>query len=176
MAAAHAAALPASALPCAAGATSLNGHPGIARANGNGFNAMRPASFMGGEAGSDGGPGGGEAPRADAGGGGGAAGRDEVIESLFDPDVSGLVAELEGGPLALSDLAARSGVAPEEVDTRLSRLVELGYVSRRADPSDGSGGGAVYEADAAKLAAVMESDENYQSAVDGMTKLDGFLN
>ena len=129
---------------------------------------------MGGEAGSDGGPGGGDAPRADAGSG--AAGRDEVIESLFDPDVSGLVAELEGGPLALSDLAARSGVAPEEVDSRLSRLVELGYVSRRADPSDGSGGGAVYEADAAKLAAVMESDENYQSAVDGMTKLDGFLN
>ena len=126
------------------------------------------------ETGSDRGAGGGEAPRAGAGGGG--AGRDEVIESLFDPDVSGLVAELEGGPLALSDLAARSGVAPEEVDSRLSRLVELGYVSRRADPSAGGGGGAVYEADAAKLAAVMESDENYQSAVDGMTKLDGFLN
>lgn len=128
------------------------------------------------EAGSDGGAGGGEAPRAGAGSGG--AGRDEVIESLFDPDVSGLVAELEGGPLARSDLAARSGVAPEEVDSRLSRLVELGYVSRRADPSAGGGnsGGAVYEADAAKLAAVMERDENYQSAVDGMTKLDGFLN
>ena len=125
------------------------------------------------ETGSGRGAGGGEAPRGGAGSDG--AGRDEVIESLFDPDVSGLVAELEGGPLALSDLAARSGVAPEEVDSRLSRLVELGYVSRRADPSAG-GGGAVYEADATKLAAVMESDENYQSAVDGMTKLDGFLN
>lgn len=110
----------------------------------------------------------------DAGGGGGIEGRDEVIGSLFDPDVSGLIAELEGGPLPLSDLASRSGVAPGEVDSRLSRLVELGYVSRRADPA--AGGGAVYEADASKLAAVMESDENYQSAVDGMAKLDSFLN
>lgn len=109
---------------------------------------------------------------ADVGGGGG--GRDEVIGSLFDPDVSVLLAELEDGPLPLADLATRSGVAPGEVDSRLSRLVELGYVSRRADPA--AGGGAVYEADAEKLASVMESDENYQSAVDGMTKLDGFLN
>lgn len=105
---------------------------------------------------------------------GGIDGRDEVIGSLFDPDVSGLIAELEGGPLPLSDLASRSGVAPGEVDSRLSRLVELGYVSRRADPA--AGGGAVYEADASKLAAVMESDENYQTAVDGMAKLDSFLN
>ena len=110
-----------------------------------------------------------------ADGGEGGGGRDEVIGSLFDPDVSVLLAELEDGPLPLADLATRSGVAPGEVDSRLSRLVELGYVSRRADPAAG-GGGAVYEADAEKLASVMESDENYQSAVDGMTKLDGFLN
>ena len=101
-------------------------------------------------------------------------GHDEVIGSLFDPDVSVLLAELEGGPVPLADLASRSGVAPDEVDSRLSRLVELGYVSRRADQA--AGGGAVYEADAEKLASVMERDENYESAVDGMTKLDGFLN
>lgn len=116
---------------------------------------------------------------ADAGGaepGGGGDGRDAVIASLFDPDVSVLLAELEAGPLALSELAARSGVSPGAVESRLSRLVGLGYVARRDDPAGGGGGGAVYEADAARLAAVMESDENYESAVDGLAKLDGFLN
>lgn len=115
---------------------------------------------------------------ADAGGaepGGDGDGRDAVIASLFDPDVSILLAELEAGPLALSELAARSGVSPGAVESRLSRLVGLGYVARRDDPAAGSGG-AVYEADAARLAAVMESDENYESAVDGLAKLDGFLN
>lgn len=101
--------------------------------------------------------------------------RDAVIASLFDPDVSVLLAELEAGPLALSELAAKSGVSPGAVESRLSRLVGLGYVARRDDPAAGSGG-AVYEADATKLAAVMERDENYESAVDGLAKLDGFLN
>lgn len=105
----------------------------------------------------------------------GGDGRDAVIASLFDPDVSVLLAELEAGPLALSELAARSGAPPGDVESRLSRLVGLGYVARREDPAAGSGG-AVYEADAARLAAVMERDENYESAVDGLAKLDGFLN
>ena len=105
----------------------------------------------------------------------GGDGRDAVIASLFDPDVSVLLAELEAGPLALSELAARSGAPPGDVESRLSRLVGLGYVARREDPAAGSGG-AVYEADAARLAAVMERDENYKSAVDGLAKLDGFLN
>lgn len=106
----------------------------------------------------------------------GGDGRDAVIASLFDPDVSVLLAELEAGPLALSELAARSGAPPGDVESRLSRLVGLGYVARREDPAGGGGGGAVYEADAARLAAVMERDENYESAVDGLAKLDGFLN
>ena len=88
--------------------------------------------------------------------------------------MSALLAELESGPLPLADLADRAGVSQDEADSRLSRLVGLGYVARRDDPS--AGGGAVYEADAERLAAVMESDENYESAVDGLTKLDGFLN
>lgn len=99
--------------------------------------------------------------------------RDAVISSLFDPGVSGLLAELEGGPLRLADLAERAGVAPCEADSRLSHLAERGYVARRIDPSTGA---VSYEADASRLAAAMEHDENYQSAVDGLTKLDGFLN
>ena len=34
----------------------------------------------------------------------------------------------------------------------------------------------VYSVNGEKLAEVMEHDENYESAVDGLTKLDGFLN
>ena len=102
-----------------------------------------------------------------------AADRDAVIERLFDPDVSDLLAELEGGPRLLAELAAKSGTTPAEVESRLSYLAEHGYVARRADPGTGE---VSYEADAPRLASAMECDENYQSAVDGLTKLDGFLN
>lgn len=113
------------------------------------------------------------------GGGGGGGGtppqgdRDAILSYLFDPDVSGLLAELEGGPLPLADLAERVGIAPCEADSRLSYLAGRGYVARRIDPSTGA---VSYEADAPRLAAAMERDENYQAAVDGLTKLDGFLN
>lgn len=99
--------------------------------------------------------------------------RDVVIGYLFDPEVSDLLAELEGGPLPLADLAKKAGIAPAEVDSRLSYLAEHGYVARRTDPSTGA---ASYEADPSRLAAVMEHDENYQTAVDGLAKLDSFLN
>lgn len=116
---------------------------------------------------------------ADEPGGAGGAGapppgeRDTVIGYLFDPDVSELLAELEGGPLLLADLAEKAGIAPGEVDLRLSYLAERGYVARRTDQSTGA---VSYEADASRLAAVMEHDENYQTAVDGLAKLDSFLN
>lgn len=99
--------------------------------------------------------------------------RDVVIGYLFDPDVSDLLAELEGGPLLLADLAKKAGIAPADVDSRLSYLAEHGYVARRTDPSTGA---VSYEADPSRLAAVMEHDENYRTAVDGLAKLDSFLN
>lgn len=89
---------------------------------------------------------------------------------LFDPDALPILAELEGGPVAAAELSRRLGVDAGEIGRRLSRLVGAGYVSVTG------GDAAVYEADAERLAAAMERDGNYQQAVDGLTKLDSYLN
>ncbi len=93
--------------------------------------------------------------------------REKVIECIFDPDVSSILAELEDGAKDAAYLSDKLGIDPGEIRDRLSYLLECGYVAES---------GSVYSADAEKLAKVMEHDENFQSAIDGMTKLDGFLN
>ncbi len=92
------------------------------------------------------------------------------MDALFDPDVAAVLSLLEGGPRDAASLSAELGVGPGDISGRLSYLVERGYVSRSP------GEPPVYAADAEKLARAMEDDENYQSAVDGLAKLDSYLN
>lgn len=99
----------------------------------------------------------------------GGDGGDEM-ERLFDPDVLPLISELEGGPADAAELSRRTGVPQGEVGARLSYLVSRGFVR------ESGGDPPVYEADAGRLAGAMEREGNYQTAVDGLTKLDGFLN
>ena len=96
--------------------------------------------------------------------------REKVIGYLFDPDVSSILSELESGGRDSAYLSKKLDVPGEEIRGRLSYLIEHGFVDVTGDEP------AVYTANAQKLTEVMEHDENFQSAVDGMTKLDGFLN
>ena len=96
--------------------------------------------------------------------------REKIIEYLFDPTVSSILAELESGSKDSDYLSKTLDITNDEINNQLSYLIENGFVSATTDNP------TVYSVDAQKLAEVMEHDENYQSAVDGLTKLDGFLN
>ena len=80
------------------------------------------------------------------------------------------MSELETSSKDSTYLSQTLDISPDEIKNQLSYLIEHGFVSESQDMP------VVYSVNEKKLAEVMEHDENYQSAVDGLTKLDGFLN
>jgi predicted ArsR family transcriptional regulator len=93
--------------------------------------------------------------------------KEKIIERIFDPNVSVVLAELESGGKELAYLAEKIGISENEIKNRLAYLIECGLVKIES---------TVYSVDADKLAKVMESDENYENVMDGLTKLDSYLN
>ena len=97
--------------------------------------------------------------------------RDEMIGYLFDPGVSVILSELEEQARDVAYLSSKLDITPGEIERRLSYLLEHGIVVRHGGRPCSS-----YSVDGKRLGEIMEDDENYKSAVDGLTKLDGFLN
>jgi len=93
--------------------------------------------------------------------------KEKIVERIFNPDVSVVLAELENGGKELQYLAEKVGVSEDEVKGRLSYLVDCGLVKVES---------LVYSVDTEKLAKIMEGDENYENVMDGLTKLDSYLN
>jgi hypothetical protein len=93
----------------------------------------------------------------------------KVIEDLFNPDISVILAELENGSKESAYLANKLGLSDEEIKTRLDYLIEAGFVAVSDSPLS-------YAANADEIAKIMESDENYKNVVDGLTELDSYLN
>lgn len=97
--------------------------------------------------------------------------KEKIIESMFDPITSEILAELENGGKESSYLAEKAGISEEEVRERLSYLLKYEFVKEQNDNKK-----IIYYVDAQKLSKVMENDENFDSAIDGLTKLDSYLN
>jgi len=93
--------------------------------------------------------------------------KEKIIECIFNPDVSAVLAELENGGKESSYLAGKIGVPEDEIKSRLAYLVECGLVKIES---------SVYSVDTEKLAKIMEGDENYENVMDGLAKLDSYLN
>ena len=96
--------------------------------------------------------------------------KNKIIEYLFDPTVSSILAELESGSKDSLHLSKTLDLTQDEIKNQLSYLIEHQFVIASQDSP------TVYSVNGDKLAEVMEHDENYESAVDGLTKLDSFLN
>lgn len=93
--------------------------------------------------------------------------KEKIVECIFNPDVSVVLAELENGGKELSYLAEKIGVTEDEIKNRLAYLVDCSLVKVES---------LVYSVDTEKLAKIMEGDENYENVMDGLTKLDSYLN
>ncbi|MBM2851756.1 MAG: hypothetical protein HW420_303 [Candidatus Nitrosotenuis sp.] len=93
--------------------------------------------------------------------------KEKIIERIFDPNVSVVLAELENGGKESAYLAEKIGVSEDEIKNRLAYLIDCSLVKIES---------TVYSVDTDKLAKVMESDENYENVMDGLTKLDSYLN
>lgn len=95
----------------------------------------------------------------------------KIIDIMFDPVISQLLAQLEDGEKNLSFLSKVSTLSAEEVVEKFSYLCEHDFVIKRSVE-----GITYYSANAEKLSQVVESHKNFDDAIDGLTKMDSYLN
>lgn len=97
--------------------------------------------------------------------------REKVIESIFDPNTSEILAELENGGKELLYLTEKLSLSENLIRERLAYLLQHHFViEKKIDEK------IIFSADAKKLAEVVEEDKNFDGVVDGLTEMDSFLN
>ena len=97
--------------------------------------------------------------------------REKIVEHLFDPIVSSILSELENESKDSAYLSRTVNISEDEIRNKLSYLVEHEFVIESRNDSN-----YVFAVNGEKLGQIMEHDENFESAVDGLTKIDSFLN
>ena len=96
---------------------------------------------------------------------------EKILELLFEPDNAEILVELKDGPKPLSVLTKKITVSKEELDERLSFLIENGFLSKNEKENE-----VFYSLDVDRLSEILENDDNFKNIDDGLAKLDSFLN
>ena len=97
--------------------------------------------------------------------------REKTIECMFEPITSSLIAELEDGEKNSIYLAKKSNISENDVCERLSYLVAHGFINEKFFDEK-----KIFSANFEKLSKVLENDENFGAAIEGLEKMDSFLN
>ena len=95
----------------------------------------------------------------------------KIFESIFEPDNSEILAQLESGPKNFSDLDKNLDISKEKIEQSLSYLIEHGFVSKIEKDNQVN-----YSVNSDNLSKVLENDDNFKNVDDGLAKLDSFLN
>jgi len=97
--------------------------------------------------------------------------REKIIDCMFDPVTSSILADLEDGEKECSYLAHRASVPESEVLERLSYLITHEFVFKNSND-----GKCLLVANSDKLARIVEHGENFDAAINGLEKMDSYLN
>ena len=97
--------------------------------------------------------------------------REKVVDCMFDPVTSSLIAELEDGEKNLQYLSEKATIPENEVTDRLSYLVNCGFIIQKQVDSQ-----TTFSANIEKLSKVVEDGDNFGAAIEGLEKMDSFLN
>ncbi len=95
----------------------------------------------------------------------------KMLDVLVDPNVSIILAELEGSEKDSVYIASKLQISENEIKDRLAYVIEHGFVIVKQN-----GQNTTFSVDRDKLDKIMESDENFDGVVNGLTELDQFLN
>jgi len=97
--------------------------------------------------------------------------REKMIECMFDPITATILAELEDGEKDCSFLAEKSAISESEVLERLSYLIEHGFIHKNSDD-----GKPTFSANTEKLTQIIENSDTFNATINGLEKLDSYLN
>ena len=96
---------------------------------------------------------------------------EKILELLFEPDNAEILVELKDGSKPLSVITKKIAISKDELDEKLSFLIEKGFLTKNEKDNE-----IFYSLDVEKLSEVLENDDNFKNIDDGLAKLDSFLN
>jgi len=97
--------------------------------------------------------------------------REKVIDCMFDPVTSSILAELEDGEKECSFLAQQASISESDVLERLSYLIEHEFISKNSSNEK-----CLLGANSDKLSTIIENSENFDAAINSLEKMDSYLN
>ena len=97
--------------------------------------------------------------------------REKVVDCMFDPITSSILAELEDGEKECSFLAERSSISESEVSERLSYLLDHGFIFKNSN-----NGKSIFTANTEKLTQIVENSDTFNATIEGLEKMDSYLN
>ncbi len=97
--------------------------------------------------------------------------REKVVDCMFDPVTSSILAELEDGEKECSFLAEKSSISESEVSERLSYLLDHGFIFKNLN-----NGKFIFSANTKKLTRIVENSDTFNATIEGLEKMDSYLN
>ena len=97
--------------------------------------------------------------------------REKVVDCMFDPVTSSILAELEDGEKECSFLAEKSSISESEVSERLSYLLDHGFIFKNSN-----NGKSTFSANTEKLTQIVENSDTFNATIEGLEKMDSYLN
>ena len=97
--------------------------------------------------------------------------REKIVDCMFDPITSLILAELEDGEKECSFLAQQASISESDVLKRLSYLIEHEFISKNTD-----NGKCLLVANFDKLTTIIENGDNFDDAINSIEKMDSYLN
>ncbi len=96
---------------------------------------------------------------------------DDILDIIFDDEISEILAEMEDSPRSATELSEKFHITDDELDEKLVNLVKQGFVERRKENNE-----IIYSVDGDKLSKILENGNNFKNIDDGLAKMDSFLN
>jgi hypothetical protein len=97
--------------------------------------------------------------------------REKVVDCMFDPITSSILSELEDGEKECSFLAEKSSISESEVFERLSYLLDHGFIFKNSN-----NGKSIFSANTEKLTQIVENSDTFNATIEGLEKMDSYLN
>ena len=97
--------------------------------------------------------------------------REKIIDCMFDPVTSLILASLEDGKKESLFLAKKVSISNSEVLHRLSYLIEHEFILKSFVNDK-----CFLEANSVNLNEIVENNNNFDSAISSLEKMDSYLN
>ena len=97
--------------------------------------------------------------------------REKIIDCMFDPITSEILAKLEDGKKECSVLSQEFSMSESDILQRLDYLIECEFIFKTNENQKN-----FISANNQKLSSLLENNDTFDGAINGLEKMDSYLN